>query len=57
MRSINNNSDDYYKKYLKINFNLDNLWLKKTLELHNIIRSVFHGGNKFYPRIFLGDGL
>lgn len=57
MRSINNNSDDYYKKYLKINFNLDNLWLKKTLELHNIIRSVFHGGNKFCPRIFLGDGL
>lgn len=57
MRSINNNSDDYYKKYLKINFNLDNLRLKKTLELHNIIRSVFHGGNKFYPRIFLGDSL
>ena len=56
-RSINDNLDYYYEKCLKINFNLGNLRLKKTLELDNIIRCVFHGGNKYYPQIFLGDCL
>ena len=37
-RSINNKSDDYDEKYMKIKFNSDDdLPLKKTLELHNII--------------------
>ena len=46
LRSINNNSDDYVAKFIKMLINLDDdLPLIKTLELHNIIiiaRSVFH---------------
>ena len=57
IRSINNNSDDYDAVYMKIKFNSDDdLLLRKTLELHNIImiaRSVFHEGNKYYLQIFL----
>ena len=45
IRPINNNSDDYDKKYMKIRFSSDeDLPLKKILELHDIIivvRSVF----------------
>ena len=38
MRPINNNSDDYDKRYMKIKLNIgDDLPLKKILELHNII--------------------
>ena len=60
-RSANNNSNDYDKKFLKIKFNPnDDLHLKKTLELHNIIIvvvSVFHNTNKYYLRIFLDECL
>ena len=42
---------------MKIKFNSDDdLPLKRTLESHNIIivvRSVFHGDNKYYQQIFL----
>ena len=51
--SITNKSDDYYEKYIKIKFNLDNyLSLKKALEFHNyillidVVRSVFHESDK-----------
>ena len=46
IRSINNISEDYDEKYIKIRFNSDDdLPLTKTLKLHNIkifVRSVFH---------------
>ena len=39
----------------------DDLSLKKTLELHNIViivfRSVFHDDNKYHPNIFIDDCL
>ena len=38
----------------------DNLHLKKTIELHNIITvvvSVFNNSNKYYPRVFLDECL
>ena len=38
----------------------DDLPLKKTLEMHNIIiaiRSIFHEGRKYYPKIFLDEWL
>ena len=48
IRSMNNNSDDYDEKYMKIKFSLDDdLRLKKRLELRNIIiivRFVFYDG-------------
>ena len=48
IRSINNNSDDYDKTYMKIKFSSDDdLPLKRTLKLRNIIivvRSIFHEG-------------
>ena len=44
--SITNNSDNYHQKYMKIKFNSDdNLSLKRTLELHNmviVVRSIFN---------------
>ena len=46
---------------MKIKFNSDdNLPLNKPLKLHImtiIIRSVFDGGGKLYPQIFLDDAL
>ena len=55
------NTDDYNKKYMEIKFSSDdNLPLKKTLELYNMIiavRSVFHEGNKYYPQPFLDEFL
>ena len=59
IRSINNNSDGYDEKYMKIKFSLDdNLLSKKILELRNImivIRFVFNDGSKCYPQIFLDE--
>ena len=59
IRSITDNSDNYVEKYMKIKFNSDDgLPLKKTRELYHVVivaRSVFHGGNKDYPQVFLGD--
>ena len=53
IKSIINNSENYYEKYIKIKFDLDdNLPLKKTLELYNmviVVKSVFHEDSKHYP--------
>ena len=53
IKSIINNSENYYEKYMKIKFNSDdNLPLKKTLELYNmviVVKSVFHEDSKHYP--------
>ena len=60
IRAKGNSSDNYDEKNIKIKLNSDdNLLLKKTLELHNIIanRSVFHEGNKYYPQVFLDEYL
>ena len=61
IRSTTNSSDNYDEKYMKIRFNSDDdLPLKKTLELHNIIivvRSLFNDGSKHYPQIFLDESL
>ena len=61
IRSTSNRSDNYFEKYLKIRFNSDDeLPLKKTLELHNIIlavRSVFREHNKHNPKIFSDECL
>ena len=50
IRSISNNSDNYDEEYMKIKFNSDDdLPLKKTLELHNmiiVVIAVFHEGSK-----------
>ena len=51
-RSVNNSSGSYQEKYMKIKFHSDDLPLKKTLALYNIIiivTSAFHEGNKYYP--------
>ena len=61
IRSVNNNSDNYDEKYMKIKFNSeDDLPLKKTIELYNmviVVRSVFHEDNKYYPQDFLDECL
>ena len=50
---------EYGKDFMKIKFNSDdNLPLKKTLKLHNmiiVIRSVFEEHGKFYPQVYLGE--
>ena len=50
------------KKYMKIKLNLDNLPLKNTLKLYNmvlVVWSVFHEGqgNKYYPSVFFDEFL
>ena len=61
IRSANNNSDNYDEKYIKSKFNSDdNLPLKKTLELYNmiiILKYVFQESNKYYPQVFLDECL
>ena len=61
IRSIIDNSYEYYEKYVKIKNNLCNdLPLNKMLKLHNmviIVRYVFHKGNKYYPQVFLNKCL
>ena len=61
IRSIINNSENYYEKYTKIKFNSDdNLPSKKTLDLYNmviIVRSVFQEDNKYYQQVFLDEFL
>ena len=51
IRLKTDNSDNYDEKYMKIKLNSDDdLPLKKTLELHNIIivfRAVSHESNKY----------
>ena len=61
IRSTNNNSDDYDENYMKTKLNSeDNLPLKKTLKLHDIIilaRSAFNDDSKCYPQVFLDASL
>ena len=49
------------EKYIKIKFvSDDDLPLKKTLELHNMVmfvRSVFLEDNMYYPQVFLDECL
>ena len=55
-----NNSDNYNERYMKIKFiSDDDLPLKKTLELHNlviVIISVFPE-DKYYEQVFLDECL
>ena len=57
IRPITNESDIYDEKYMNIKFNSnDDLALKKTLELHNmviVLRSAFHESDKYYLQVFL----
>ena len=57
IRPITNESDIYDEKYMNIKFNSnDDLALKKTLELHNmviVLRSTFHETDKYYLQVFL----
>ena len=57
IRSINKNSDDYDKKYMKIKFNSnDELPLNKTINIpimKIIVRAIFLRNNKFYQQVFL----
>ena len=61
IRSINKNSDDYDKKYMKIKFNSnDELPLNKTIDIpimKIIVRAIFLRNNKFYQQVFLDKGL
>ena len=55
-----NNSDNYNERYMKIKFiSDDDLPLKKTLELHNlviVVISVFPE-DKYYEQVFLDECL
>ena len=57
IRSINKNSNDYDKKYMKIKFNSnDELPLNKTIDIPImtiIVRAIFLRNNKFYQQVFL----
>ena len=59
IRSITNNSDDHYKKYVKMKRNWDDdLPLNKTIKFRSmviIVRSVFHEDNRYYPQVFLNE--
>ena len=56
--SITKDSDDYDKKYIKIEFDSDNKFpLNKTIEIRNMIIVVFHENNKYYPQVFLNECL
>ena len=61
IKTIDNKSGKYEKKFIKIKFNLDdNLLLNKTLNLHKLtitVRSVFQKDKKYYPQIFLDECL
>ena len=61
IRSINENSDDYDEKYMKIKFNSDDwLTLNKTIEIPSmitIVRAVFHENNKYYSQVFFDEWL
>ena len=57
IRSTTSSSENLDEKCMKTRFNSDDdLPLKKTIELHNIItvvRSLFNDGSKHYSQIFL----
>ena len=61
IRSINKNSNDYDKKYMKIKFNSnDELPLNKTIDIPImtiIVRAIFLRNNKFYQQVFLDNCL
>ena len=56
VRSITKSSDDFDKKYMKVNFNLnDELTLNKTIEIPTmtiVIRAIFLENNKYYLQVF-----
>ena len=58
---MTNTSGDNSKKYMKINFNSDdNLLLNKILKLYDltiVARSVLQEYKKYYPQVFLDEGL
>ena len=61
IKEVDNSEFDYEKDYMKIKFNPDdNLPLNKPLKFHLMtitIGSVFEGGGKLYPQLFLDDAL
>ena len=61
IRSIAKTSDDYDEKYMKINFNLDDLLPpNKMVEIPSMIivaRAVFRENNKYYPQMFSDECL
>ena len=61
IRSIAKTSDDYDEKYMKINFNSDDLLPpNKMVEIPSMIivaRAVFRENNKYYPQIFSDECL
>ena len=56
IKPATNNSDNYNKKYMKINFNSgDDSPIKKTREIYDmiiVVTSVFHEDNKYFPQFF-----
>ena len=56
IKTINDKTSDYDKKYMKIKFNSDdNLPSNKILKLYNmiiVVRSVFQEDKKYYQQIF-----
>ena len=52
---------EYEKDFIKIKFKFcDNLPLNKILKVHNltvIVTSIFQEDNKYYPQVFLDEGL
>ena len=61
VRSINNNSDAYDEKYMKIKFHSSvDLPLKKTLREYDtiiVVKSVFNEGYKYYSQLSVDDCL
>ena len=59
--SISKNPDDNNEKYIKIQINSNvKLPLNKTIEIPNmtiVVRGVFPENNKYYPQVFLDEGL
>ena len=58
---ITKNSDDYYKKNIKIKFNSNgDLALNEKIEILSmiiVVKAVFHKNNKYYLQVLLDECL
>ena len=55
------NSDDYYEKYIKMKYNLDDeLPLNKAIEIPTmtiVVRAIFLENKKYHPQVFSDECL
>ena len=61
IKTITKKSDDYDKKYMKIEFHSDDkLPLNKAIEIPVLVidvRAIFYENNKYYPQVFIDECL